>query len=114
MKWVLYTIAFLVEIAAWCATAGLAFLALSGGAAWVVAVLIFLVVVTLWGLFMAPKARYPLPMLVYYLVKGVFYAGAAVVLWYWQPAAGVAFVVAVLVSEPALALRRREEFAANG
>ena len=110
MKWVLYGIAFLVEIAAWCAIAGVAFLLVDGWPAWLLAVVIFALVVTLWGIFMAPRARHPLPAVAYYLVKGVLYVIAGVLIWRWNVGAGIAFVVAVAISEPALALRRREEF----
>lgn len=109
MKWVLYGIAFLVEIAAWCAIAGVALLLTDGWSAWLLAVVIFAVVVTLWSIFMAPRARHPLPAVAYYLVKGMVYVVAANLIWRWNIGAGIAFVAAVLVSEPALALRRRDK-----
>lgn len=107
----LYAIAFLVELAAWAAVSALPFLVLDGWPAWVAAVLLFAVIVTGWGLVMAPRARWPLPAPAYYAIKAVLYLVAALVIWRWNTGAGIAFLAAVIVSEPALAMRSREEFA---
>ena len=102
MRILLYAIAFIVELVAWAACAASVFLVTRGWLAWMLAVVVFAVVIGLWGAVMAPRARWPLPTPWYYLAKAVIYGFAAVVLWLFAPWAGVAFSASVLVSEPLL------------
>lgn len=114
MKILLYALAFIVELVAWTACGASVFLVTGGLLAWVLAVLVFAVVVALWGAVMAPRARWPLPTPWYYLAKVVLYGFAAVALWLFAPWAGFAFSAAVLVSEPLLYRYRGDDVAGAG
>ncbi|MGV8907843.1 MAG: DUF2568 domain-containing protein [Propionicimonas sp.] len=110
----LYAIAFLLELVAWTACAASVFLVSGGWLAWVLAVVVFALVIALWGAVMAPRARWPLPTPLYYLIKAGIYGFAAVVLWLFAPWAGVGFSASVLVSEPLLYRYRGDGVGATG
>lgn len=103
MQYILYTIGFLVELVAWSAVASLGFFMTNNRlVAGVLGVALFVMVVVLWGVFMAPKAKNKLPIVAYYFVKFVTYSVAIFVLWRASPVAACVFIVVVLVSEPFL------------
>lgn len=97
-----YALGFIVEIVAWVGFAAVAFWISSGIIAWILAIILFALVVGFWSVWMAPKAprKFGAPM--YYVCKILIYAVAAVVLWRWNNAWAIAFVVATLLSEPFL------------
>ncbi|PZQ50298.1 MAG: hypothetical protein DI570_25430, partial [Phenylobacterium zucineum] len=78
MRWVRYGIGFLAELIAVVGCAATAFLFLSGVQAWSLGGVIAGAIVVAWGVLLALKATVPLPMVAYYVVKGLLYLWAAV------------------------------------
>ncbi len=95
-------VAFLVELAAWLTIAAGSFLVLSGVAAWIVAVVIFAVVIALWSIFMAQKAPKHVRISVYYIIKVALYAVAAFILFHIAAVWATIFVLCFAASEPYL------------
>lgn len=70
-------------------------------------IIIFLVslsvLITFWGLFMAPKAKYKFEPVTYYSFKVIIYVLSALVLWVKiNPVTGIAFVVLGIIDEALL------------
>jgi hypothetical protein len=62
----------------------------------VLAVVLPLAAAVVWGLFVAPKARVPVPRAAWYAIQIVLFAAAALALGSaWTVAAGIAFAVVV-------------------
>jgi hypothetical protein len=102
VKYLLFAAAFVVELVAWTASAGSVLIRLDGWLGWLVSVVVFAIIVALWGAAMSPRAPWPLPIGWYYGCKAALYGFAALVLWYYAEWAGMAFTAVVVITEPLL------------
>lgn len=101
MKYIVYALAFMAELICWftLASAGYQF----GGNKtdkWILAVVIFTVVIVFWSLCMSPKAPYRLNMPLFYLAKIILYGGTTVSLWSRDKKLALLFIGILLLSEP--------------
>lgn len=104
MKPLALTIAFLLELVAFAAFAGISFL-LPGGKVLHIAGFVVLLagLIAFWSVCMAPKAPKKFKPMAYYAAKACVYAVAAFTLLYaYPPLYGILFVAAVLVDEALL------------
>jgi len=103
MKYVVYSLAFLIEITVWASLSSLGFSVGNNKALhWVVAALLFTGVTVFWGIFMSPKAAKRLALMPFYLVKLLAYSGTFWILWHHDKKWAMVFVLLMLVSEPFL------------
>lgn len=103
MKYMVYTLAFLIEIIVWVSLSSLGFSVGKNRAVhWVVAALLFAAVTVFWGIFMSPKAAKRLTLTPFYLVKLTAYSGTFWILWHHNKKWALVFTLLVLVSEPFL------------
>ena len=100
MRYLAYTLGFLVEIAAWVGCGATALLLFTEIRAWMFGAVITGALIALWGILMAPKAPKRLPLSAYYVVKALIYLWAAAGWWLVSPWATLAFVAAAAVAEP--------------
>ena len=77
MKTVALAVRFLLELAAFAALVYAGVAIVGGGLGWLVGVVAAAIAITLWGLFVAPKARFAVGVPIRFLVELVVFAAAA-------------------------------------
>jgi membrane protein implicated in regulation of membrane protease activity len=97
----LLTLAFVLELVAFAAFAAFGFMFnLDTPIRIVIFILLFVLLVSFWGLYMAPRATKKLNVPAYYLAKSVIYSISAIVLFnLYGIATGSVFVIACLADE---------------
>jgi hypothetical protein len=100
----LLTVAFLLELVAFAALAGVGFLLPANqGLQIATACILFVAVIWFWGVYMAPKSKHKLKATRYYVAKAIIYALAAWSIFMLKgPLLGSAFALIALCDEALL------------
>ena len=98
------TLAFLLELIAFVSFACIGLLLKAGGAVHIaLGLILFVLLITFWSMYMAPRAAHKLKPVPYYIAKSVIYSVSALTIFTQATATwGVIFIVLVLVDEIAL------------